>query len=374
MEHGQPHLRRHRALRRARHPAGLVRRAHEPAAAAPLGHPGGRPARHPRLRGELRLAGHLPGLRRLLGRRARDDPRRLPAGVPAGGRQHAQRRPGPGRGGAGPGSRAPRDVLEGHRRPGPAGHPRRRRPGRPGLPGRVRRLRDPGLPHADDGGVHRVHRRLQHRGRLRLLGHPGRARSDPAPAGRGRHEARGAAPASGRAPRRAAAPAPRARHPSRAGRCRRRGRAGAGRPGGRHHLADGRGRHLDRAQRVHLGRHAHHVRLRGRRRPGGHRRRAAHRAAVGALPGPAHPAARAHFHADPGRARHRDRAERDLRDRALPRRALVPDDATAHRRLRRHVLPHGGGLGAGRRRPGPGRPRGGRATRSASAGARSSGV
>ena len=41
------------------------------------------PARHPRLRGELRLAGHLPLHRRLLGRRPRDDARRLPAGVPA---------------------------------------------------------------------------------------------------------------------------------------------------------------------------------------------------------------------------------------------------------------------------------------------------
>ena len=41
------------------------------------------PPRYPRLRGELRVAGHLPRHRRVLGRRPGDDPGGLPAGVPA---------------------------------------------------------------------------------------------------------------------------------------------------------------------------------------------------------------------------------------------------------------------------------------------------
>ena len=56
----------------------------------------------------------------------------------------------------------------------------------------------------------------------------------------------------------------------------------------------------------------------------------------------------------------------------LLRGPLVPDDAPAHRRLRRHVLPDGRGLGARRRGPGAGRAGGGGAARSASADVRSS--
>ena len=64
------------------------------------------PLRHPRLRGQLRLGVALHLGAGLPGRGARDDPGRLPAGLPAGRGQPAQRRPGPGGGGPQPRARA----------------------------------------------------------------------------------------------------------------------------------------------------------------------------------------------------------------------------------------------------------------------------
>ena len=60
-------------LRHGGHAGGLVRRAHRHPGPPLLGRPGGDPPGHTRLRGELRLAGHLPVLRRLLGRRPGHD-------------------------------------------------------------------------------------------------------------------------------------------------------------------------------------------------------------------------------------------------------------------------------------------------------------
>ena len=94
MEHRPADRGRHGAVRRHRHPRGLVRRAHRPAGSPDLGRAGRGALRHPRLRGELRLgvAQHLG--QRLPGRGARDDPGRLSARLPAGRGQPPQRRPG----------------------------------------------------------------------------------------------------------------------------------------------------------------------------------------------------------------------------------------------------------------------------------------
>ena len=130
----------------------------------PLGIPG--------LRGQLRLAGHLPGLRRFLGGRAGHDLGRLPPGLPARRRQHAQCRPCAGGGGPKPRSRPVDHLLEGDGRAGSPGHPRWLGAGGAGMPGRVRRLRDPRLPHPHDRGVHGVQRGLRHLGRVRVLPDP----------------------------------------------------------------------------------------------------------------------------------------------------------------------------------------------------------
>ena len=278
VEHGQPHRGGHRPLRRRWAPPwrGSSSAPTCPAArmwavlvVVPLGIPD--------FVVSFGWRGDLPRLRRLLGRRAGDDPGRLPARLPPGGGQHAQRRHRPRGGGAQPRSRTPLDVLEGDGRPGAAGHPGRFGAGRSGVPGRVRRVRDPRLPHADHRGLHRVHGRFRHGGGLRVLAHPRLPRRHP-PDGGGRGPGQGP-----RQPRRLgrgtgpAAAAARAWHRARA---RRRGGArgaGARGAGRRHRLAPRRGGHLDRAERVDLGRHADHLRVCGRRRPRCHPRRAARR-------------------------------------------------------------------------------------------------
>ena len=159
LEHRQPHGRGHLPLRGRRDPRRLVRRAHRRSRPPHLGGARGHSARHSGLRRQFRLAGHLSLVRRLLGGHPRHDARRLPARLPPGGGEPAQRRSGPGGGGPQPGPGPVADVLAGDSGPGPAGHPRWRGAGRPGGAGRVRGLRDPRLPDPHHRDLHRVHRR-----------------------------------------------------------------------------------------------------------------------------------------------------------------------------------------------------------------------
>ena len=106
VEHRPAHRRGHGGLRGDRDRRRLVRRAHRPARPPGLGGARGGAAGHPRLRGELRLELPVDLGARLPGRGHRDDPGRLPAGLPAGGGQPAQRGSRPGGGGPQPRARA----------------------------------------------------------------------------------------------------------------------------------------------------------------------------------------------------------------------------------------------------------------------------
>ena len=117
-----------------------------------------------------------PSVGRLRRRGAGHDLRRLPPGLPPGGRQPAQRRPRPRRGGPQPRRRSAPDLLASDARPGPPGHLGRFGPGGPGGPGRVRGLRDPRVPDVHHRDLQRVPHRLQHPGGLRPLPGAGAAR------------------------------------------------------------------------------------------------------------------------------------------------------------------------------------------------------
>ena len=187
VEHDPAHRGRHRAVRRHRDHGGVVRRAHRPARAEDLGGAGGGPLRHPRLRGQLRV-GVLDDLGPRVPRRgAGHDPGRLPAGVPAGGRQPAGCRSRPGGRGPEPRDRPAAHLLPDHPAAGPGGHPRRLSPRGPGHVGRVRGVRDPRLPDLHHRDLHRVPGVVQSGGQLC----PGARAGGPGPGGaRGRgHDA-----------------------------------------------------------------------------------------------------------------------------------------------------------------------------------------
>ncbi len=119
VEHGQADRRGHRAVRGHRHRDRLVHRAHRPARPALVGGTRRGTARDPRLRGQLRLVLAVDLDARLPGRGDRAHARRLPAGLPAGRGQPAQRRPGPGRGSPQPRQRPGRARSSGSRWPRP---------------------------------------------------------------------------------------------------------------------------------------------------------------------------------------------------------------------------------------------------------------
>ena len=89
MEHGVAPGGGDRSVRGAGNLGRLVRRADRSPVPAGLRRARGDPAGDPGLRGQLRLAGPLPLVGRVLGRRAHHDARRLPARVPARRRQSA---------------------------------------------------------------------------------------------------------------------------------------------------------------------------------------------------------------------------------------------------------------------------------------------
>ena len=156
LEHGPADRRGHRAVRHHRHGGGLAGGADRPARPPDLGGPAGRAARHPRLRGQLRLelAVHLDaGIPR---RGDRDDARGVPAGLPAGGGEPAGGRPRPGGGRAEPRRRAGAHLHPDHAGSGQGRHPRRLPAGGPGAARRVRRLRDPRLPDLHHRDLHRA--------------------------------------------------------------------------------------------------------------------------------------------------------------------------------------------------------------------------
>ena len=259
----------------------LVRRAHRPALPALLRHRVGHPARHPRFRRELRLAGDLPLDRRLLVGRPRDDACRLPTGVPACRGELACRGSSTRGGGAQPGSRAGPHLLDRDSRPSPAGHPRRSPAGWARGPGRIRCLRDPGVSDPDHRDLQRVRGGVQPARRLRALAHP-RPAGRPPPGQRRPGPGPGSDGTRGRGCR---APEPTGgARPDASGRARRCGRPGRPRPRGARgldHLPHRPRRQQHLATRVPLHRDRQHLRLRGGLRCGGHLGRAADRPPVG---------------------------------------------------------------------------------------------
>ena len=359
MEHGVARRGGHRALCRRRHAGGVVRGANRPAGAPRLRRPAGDPARHPGLRGELRLARPVPVHRWLLGGRPGHDAGRLSPGLPPRRGQPARRRPGPRRGGAQPRSGPGAHLLDGHRRPGPPRHPGGVPPGGTGGAGRVRRVRDPGLPDADHRDLQRVPGRFQRAGCVRAVSDP-RAPRGGAPGGGGL----GPGPGPGITARcgGGAGDASGAARPRPPGGLRRSGpvgRAGAGRPCGLNRLPDRPGRHHHFATGLVGHRHREHLRLRRGGRPRGHRGGAAGRPALGALPPPAGDGPGAVQHGHPGRARARGRPELHLPHRAFPAGTLLPDEPSPGTRLHDHVLPPRRRRRARRRGPVAGRAGGG---------------
>ena len=121
---------RNRDLRGRRDTGGVVRRADGCARPALVRRPRRHPARHPRLRGEFRLARHLSFDRRVLGGRPRHVVGRLSARVPPSGCQPSLGRPGAGGGRTQPRLGADPHVLDCDRRTSASRHPGRRHPGR----------------------------------------------------------------------------------------------------------------------------------------------------------------------------------------------------------------------------------------------------
>ena len=134
----------------------LVHRAHRAALPPGLGGADRAAGGGPRLHRRLRLALHRPDAHRAQRRGARDEPRPLPAGLPAGRGGAAAGRSGAGGDGAIARLRTVDDLPAGHAAADPPG-PARRLPRRHARAARrVRRVRDPELPDLHDRDLHRV--------------------------------------------------------------------------------------------------------------------------------------------------------------------------------------------------------------------------
>ena len=249
------------------------------------------------------------------------------------------------------------DLLAGHGRPGPAGHPRRQPARRARDPGRVRRVRDPALPDLHHRDLHRVPQLPDLDGRAALslvlvVLEPGRAhrrgrvawrrpgRRGPPRWRPGRRSAtRSAGPPRSRSPAaRRWWPSPSASRSARSSRCMTKA-GGASLPGAASvGCALAAHRRLQRAGRAH--------------RDG---RRAAGRRAVAPAPEPTGRALREELVPHPRAARDRGRAGARLLHRALRVRHPLREPGAPHRRLLAHVLPARPGGGAGLAGPVAGR-------------------